>query len=189
MTALALDSRTTLSSVSCDLDLDQIDLSLPWMMAPGTKSFNIDIKPSYFSKLEPLEVHKLLDMDWKNVVTDHSYSVSNQSKCPTCGLALPKRSNNYLIFEHYEANKCKCEPFTCDICNKICRWKSQLMIHKKSHQNKIDFKEPFFKCNICLAPYYHLEDLKRHEEQHSKIKVNDVVTKEQRSKKIILEKR
>ena len=80
---LESEARRTLSSVTCDLDLDQIDLSLPWMMAPGTKSFNIDIKPSYFSKLEPLEVHKLLDMDWKMLsLIIHTVSLINPSVLP-----------------------------------------------------------------------------------------------------------
>ena len=46
-------------------------------------SFNIDIKPSYFSKLEPLEVHKLLDMDWKMLsLIIHTVSLINPSVLP-----------------------------------------------------------------------------------------------------------
>ncbi len=237
------EARTTLSSVTYDLDLDKIDSSLPWMIQ------------SYLSKLEPYQPDQLLDLDLQNAFidnkndidsilsyfsklepvleaySDHSYSVYNQPimcfKCPFCGLAVSKIGFKSHLILHYEirCNSCyqsfssetalrrhqnsedSCsKPFICGVCFRTFRWKYQMLQHKNSHQ-KIQFKkESLFTCDICLGTYSNLKDLKLHEEQDhnihseiqnypstshlpSEIKVSDAVTKEQRSKKIILEKR
>jgi KRAB domain-containing zinc finger protein len=85
-----------------------------------------------------------------------THKIENTYKCFQCGKVFKsKKLLKKHLFIHTGIRK-----FSCDVCGKAFKYRYEVDVHKKSHNN------PTFQCDICSKMFIHKSHLTTHRRKH-----------------------